>query len=109
MKPPQLQAEGDLDAALASGGFLVFKHSPICPVSAQAFREYALFFEQHPDVPTGWIDVIGQRPWSKRVETATGLRHESPQAIWLKGGRVAWSASHGGITRGSLEKAVVVR
>lgn len=106
MKPPQLQAEAELDAALASGGFLVFKHSPVCPVSAQAFREYASFLEKHPDVPSGWIDVIGQRPWSKRVESATGLRHESPQALWLKNGRVAWSASHGAITRTSLAQAV---
>ncbi|MFN0244048.1 MAG: bacillithiol system redox-active protein YtxJ [Planctomycetota bacterium] len=106
MKPPQLQAEVDLDTALASGGFLVFKHSLVCPVSARAFREYALFVEQHPNVPTGWIDVIGQRPLSKRIESATGVQHESPQALWLKDGRVAWSASHGAITGASLAKAV---
>ena len=55
---------------------LVFKHSTRCPVNTAAHRE---------------------------VAERTGVRHESPQAIVLTGGSVAWSDSHEGVTADALE------
>lgn len=94
-----------LGAALGADSFLIFKHSLICPTSAQAFNEYRHFLVEHPDTPTAWIDVRGNRPLSLEVEARTGVRHESPQALWIQGGEVAWNASHGAITRESLARA----
>lgn len=94
-----------MDAALKADSFLLFKHSLTCPISARAFREYTTFVVGGSTVPTGWIDVVGQRPWSQRVETETGLAHESPQVLLLQKGQVIWHASHGGITKESLTKA----
>ena len=71
---------GELNTALAACEFLVFKHSLICPVSAAAFAEYSTFHASRPDVATKWIDVIGERPWSRHVAEATGIAHASPQA-----------------------------
>lgn len=96
----------DVDAALAAADFLVFKHSNRCPVSAAAFEEYEAFVAAHPTAPTAWIDVIAERPWSQHVAAATGVTHESPQALLVRDGRVVWHASHGAITRASLASAV---
>ncbi len=105
MKPPRFTDLAAVDAALAAERFLVFKHSRICPESGRAFAEYEAFHAAHPDVPTAWIDVIGDRPWSRRVAAATGVTHESPQALLVRDGRVVWHASHGGVTRAALAAA----
>ncbi len=86
--PPSPDAPVPLDAAafeqaVASPRFLLFKHSLVCPISAAAFSEYRRFVAAHPDVPTGWIDVIGQRPLARGISERTGIRHESPQAMWF--------------------------
>ena len=60
----------------------------------------------HPNVPTAWIDVIGERPWSRHVAEATGVTHQSPQALLVRDGSVVWHASHGGITRKTLAAAL---
>ena len=102
----QIADDAALEAALAAPAFLLFKHSLICPTSAQAFNEYRHFLQGGDGVPTAWLDVRGQRPLSQLVESRTGVRHESPQALLLRGGEVVWHASHGAITRDSLAAAV---
>ena len=105
MLPPRIRDQVGLEAALAASDFLLFKHSTRCPVSAAAFREYELWFAAHPKAATGWIDVIKDRSLARLVAERTGLQHESPQALQLENGRVAWNASHQAITRASLERA----
>jgi bacillithiol system protein YtxJ len=102
MQPFQLPDEAAVNEALASDRFLIFKHSERCGVSRHAFAEYRAFAEAHPDTPHGWIDVVGQRPLSKLIERLTGVRHGSPQAIWVVAGRVGWHASHFDITEDAL-------
>ena len=104
----RLSGEADLSALLSSARLLLFKHSPTCPVSAQAFFEYRSFCDEHPDVATLWLDVIEQRPASNAIADATGVTHESPQALWIEDGVVAWHASHGAITRMALAEAAGV-
>ncbi|MCE9637567.1 MAG: bacillithiol system redox-active protein YtxJ [Planctomycetes bacterium] len=102
----RILSDSDLDAALAAPKFLLFKHSTVCPVSANAFEEYEAFVASHPKTPTAWLDVIAERPLARRAAEATGVQHESPQAIWLHAGKAAWHASHGAITEAALTKAV---
>jgi bacillithiol system protein YtxJ len=106
MTPSRFPDLSAVDAALAAREFLIFKHSNRCEVSATAFAQYEAFAAARPDVPTAWIDVVAERPWSLRVADASGIEHESPQAILVRDGRVAWHASHSAITRKSLEAAV---
>src|SRR5260370_40958592 len=42
---------------------------------------------------------------SRKLEERTGIRHESPQLLVLRSGRVVWSASHFAITRGAVTQA----
>ena len=106
-KPAQVPDPETLEDRLAASEFLLFKHSLYCPVSARAFEEYQLFAADHPEVPTAWLDVTGQRPLSRLIEERSGVRHESPQAILFREGQPVWDASHGAITAESLAEALV--
>ena len=104
--PARIPDQKELEASLASGRFLLFKHSLACPVSARAFHEYERFASDHPDVATAWLEVREQRPLSRLVEERSGVRHESPQAILFDDGQASWHASHGAITAASLAEAL---
>jgi len=80
---------------------LLFKHSNACPISAHAYREMEQF---KGDVPI--VVVQESREVSREVETRTGVRHETPQALVLRNGEVVWSASHFDITRDAVESAL---
>lgn len=74
----------------------VFKHSTTCPVSARAAQEVQAM---QSELPVYWVNVREQRELSNWVAEATGVRHESPQLILLRGGAAAKSWSHFEITR----------
>jgi len=95
-----------LQEAFEAPVFLLFKHSPICPSSARAWEEVASFLTDHPETPSGWLDVVSERLLAREVAERTGVRHESPQVLLLLEGRAAWSTSHYDITRLHLERAV---
>lgn len=84
---------------------LLFKHSPVCPISAAARAQYETFRRELPDVPTLFVDVIDDRPVARGIADLSGVRHESPQAILFEQGRPVWHASHDAITLGSLHAA----
>ncbi|WP_373068964.1 bacillithiol system redox-active protein YtxJ [Gemmatimonas sp.] len=93
-------------ALLANGeAMLVFKHSNSCPVSFTAKRQYDQFLDANPDVHTRLVIVQQERDLSNALETVSRLRHQSPQALIVRDGRVLWDASHGGITKPRLEEA----
>jgi bacillithiol system protein YtxJ len=84
---------------------MLFKHSPICPTSAAALREWRAFTAVHPDLPTLFVDVIADRAVARGLAAECGVEHASPQAILFRNGRPAWHASHGAITAASLAHA----
>ena len=80
---------------------LVFKHSTTCPISAAAYREMKQLATE-----IALVVVQQARDVSREVETRTGVRHESPQALLLRSGEVVWSASHWNITAEAVERAL---
>jgi len=101
----QLADETSLDAAFAEPLFLLLKHSPVCPISNSVRLEVETFVADHPEVHVGMVDVIAGRLISQAVATRTGIQHESPQALLLKDGQVAWHANHWRITAARLTDA----
>lgn len=77
----------------------VFKHSTRCGVSAGAA---AAVRSRELDLPVYWVNVIEQRAISDWVSKTLGVRHESPQLIEIRGGKVVRVLSHGEINRSSL-------
>ena len=85
---------------------MLFKHSPICPVSARALKQWQRFLAAHPSVPTAFVDVIADRPVARGLSEECGVPHQSPQAILFRAGKPAWNADHDDITAESLAAAV---
>ncbi|MBD0373769.1 MAG: bacillithiol system redox-active protein YtxJ, partial [Pyrinomonadaceae bacterium] len=80
---------------------VLFKHSLTCPISSAAYQEM-IGVEAYVSL----IVVQQARDVSREVESLTGIRHESPQAIILRNGRAVWNTSHWRITRSAVEEAV---
>ncbi len=84
---------------------LLFKHSPACPISAEARAEYDAFAAANEDVPTLFVDVIDDRAVARGIADRCRVVHQSPQAILFEKGLPVWHANHQAITRGALEAA----
>ena len=80
---------------------VLLKHDPFCGISLAAVRALATV-----PAPVHVVDVARQHELSDRLAERTGVRHESPQVLVLRGGAVVWSASHRAITAGVCLKAV---
>jgi bacillithiol system protein YtxJ len=50
--------------------------------------------------------VQTHRDVSNAVAARLGVRHETPQAILVRGGKAIWSASHFRVNAASLDKAL---
>ena len=86
---------------------ILFKYSPICSVSFTAGRIFEEWLNNKADQNfiAAKINVIESREVSNNVESETGIRHESPQIIWINSnGEVKWNESHFGITESNLNK-----
>lgn len=85
---------------------MLFKHSPICPVSAAALEQWQAFARARPELPRLYVDVIADRPVARGLAQECGVPHQSPQAILFRAGRAVWHASHGAITVEALQRAL---
>lgn len=97
-----LDEEADLDRVLSLPRAIVYKHSTRCSTSSFALREMRMFSAERSDLPVFLVDVHAGRPLSNLIESHTGVRHESPQALYFEDGAVRWSGSHSEVTRRNL-------
>lgn len=72
---------------------VIFKHSTRCSISRFALRQWENESEVNA-VNYYLIDLLNFRPVSQYVAERFQIRHESPQIIVLKGGKVVSHASH---------------
>jgi len=86
---------------------LLFKHSYTCGISAEALDELIEHLnEQNPDIRYAMVTVQTHREVSNAVSARLGVRHETPQALLVRAGRVVWSASHFRVNAAELTRAV---
>lgn len=96
---------------------LIFKHSYTCGVSLEALDELVAHMSDRR--PTGSAPRDGQRApryamvtvqthraVSNAVAQKLGVRHETPQALLIKDGKVVWSASHFRVTAAAVDDAI---
>ena len=100
-----------LEAAIAESRerpVLLFKHSRYCGVSCEALDELHSHIEARAQDAVAYklITVQTHRPVSDAASQRLGLRHETPQAILLRDGKVVWNASHFRITATQLNQAL---
>ncbi|WP_322797405.1 thioredoxin family protein [Tepidiforma sp.] len=91
------------DALVAASGaqsVVLFLHDPWCPISARAYREMERLGGE-----VALVDVSRAKRLNREIEARTGVRHESPQVLVLRHGRVTWHASHGRVTAAAVAGA----
>ena len=59
-----------------------------------------------PDPRYAIVTVQTHREVSNAVSAKLGIRHETPQALLIRNGRVVWSASHFRVTADAMKKAL---
>jgi len=105
----------DLDRVLSESHtrpLLLFKHSFTCGVSAEALDELIEHLNADiaeagmPDPRYAIVTVQTHREVSNAVSAKLGIRHETPQALLIRDGRVVWSASHFRVTADAMKKAL---
>jgi bacillithiol system protein YtxJ len=74
---------------------LVFKHSTRCFISKSVLSN----FEKEWNLPDStvilvFLDLLAHREISNEIEKIFNVRHESPQALLIRDGKVVYSASH---------------
>jgi bacillithiol system protein YtxJ len=85
---------------------LIFKHSPSCGLSAQAYEELLAVLASKPAADIYVIDVLAHRIVSRAIAARFGVRHESPQALLIQNGQLLWSTSHFGVTAQAIRAAL---
>jgi bacillithiol system protein YtxJ len=83
---------------------LVIKHSTTCPVSANALEEYEAYLKNQPsdNVDYVLVKVIESRPVSNLIAEDTGVKHASPQVIYIKNKESVWNTSHWAVTQAHI-------
>jgi len=98
----KLVEERELEGVMAEETAVLYKHSANCALGWSALRQMRRFAEACPAVPVYMVDVQAQRAVSDAIERRLRVEHESPQAILLRRGTVAWAGSHFDVTASSL-------
>ncbi|WP_226680462.1 bacillithiol system redox-active protein YtxJ [Sutcliffiella horikoshii] len=102
-----VQSVAEFDQVVQENGtFLFFKNSTTCPISHAAFEEFENFVAEQNQVPCFYLNVQEARSLSNYIAETFDIKHESPQALLFKNGKVAWNASHWKITYSSLQENV---
>ena len=87
---------------------LLFKHSYSCGISAEALDELVDHLNSDPSASVRYAMVTVQthRDVSNAVAKKLGVRHETPQALMIRDGRVVWTASHFRVTAKAVDAAI---
>jgi len=84
---------------------LIFKHSTRCFTSSMAKKEFEKMYSQNESLNFYFINVIADRSLSNMVAETFNVRHESPQLLVVKDGKVDIHASHSDIVNIPLQMA----
>ena len=78
---------------------MIFKHSTICSTSAVVLDRFERKWQADEigDLITYFLDLLKYRSISDQISIDFNLRHESPQLLVVKCGRVTYHDSHFGI------------
>jgi bacillithiol system protein YtxJ len=83
---------------------LLFKHSTRCGVSTMALNSFENTWSSGTDLANIYIlDLLNHRDVSNEIAVLTGIVHQSPQVIVLKGSEIVYDASHSSIDARRIE------
>ena len=86
---------------------LLFKHSTRCSISAMAKNNLERNWSSGDELCDAYyLDLIAHRDVSDRIEEITGVVHQSPQAIVLRGSEIIYEESHSAIDARKIESTL---
>ena len=101
----------DVDAVLVESStrpVLLLKHSYACGTSAQALDELLAHIDARDGatVTFAMVTVQTHREVSNALASRLGVRHQTPQALLIRDGKVVWHASHFRVTADAIAAAI---
>ena len=75
---------------------VVFKHSTRCGLSSMMLRRFERNWKE-ADAVFHLLDILQQRDLSERISRELDCRHQSPQVLLIRDGKLLAHASHGDI------------
>tara|TARA_R110002072_G_C7977210_1_gene535684 strand:- start:19374 stop:19754 length:381 start_codon:yes stop_codon:yes gene_type:complete len=85
---------------------LLFKHSTRCSISSMALNGFERDWTGEVDCKLYFIDLLKHRDVSAQVAELTGVIHQSPQAIVIKGKEIVYDATHTAIDARRIENTL---
>ena len=82
---------------------LLFKHSTRCSISSMAFNSFERNWSGEVECELYYLDLLKHRDVSQKIAELTGIMHQSPQAIVIKGKEIVYDATHSGIDAKRIE------
>ncbi|MGI9548351.1 MAG: bacillithiol system redox-active protein YtxJ [Flavobacteriaceae bacterium] len=83
---------------------IIYKHSTSCGISSMVLNMFTKGYTlSEEDVDLFFLDIHRNRAISNEIAERYEVRHESPQLLLLKEGKVAVHTSHGAITELDLQ------
>jgi len=105
----ELRSLADLDRALAAGKgkIVLYKHSTQCGICDGALEEIEEYLKNHSGAGEFYyLDLLAHRDVSNAIAQRLGVKHESPQAIFLDDGKVSSVLNHRAIRVAAIETAL---
>lgn len=89
---------------------VIFKHSETCGLSAMAEEEVAGWLNAaHSAADVYVVEVRRSRAVARGLADRLNVRHESPQVLLVRDGRVCWHRSHAAVTARAIEAALLAQ
>jgi bacillithiol system protein YtxJ len=83
---------------------LLFKHSTRCGISSMALNTFEREWSSDNELANIYmLDLLRHRDISSEIAEITGIMHQSPQVVVLKGTEVIYEASHSSIDARKIE------
>lgn len=84
----------DLEKRSFEKPVVIFKYSTRCGISRITLRKFETDLPENLDVAYYFMDLVKYRSLSNEIADRLKVRHESPQLIVLKDGKVIHHSSH---------------
>lgn len=84
----------------------LLKHSTRCPISREALAEFQRMQGDSTNAEFWQVMVVEHSDLSDKIAEATGIDHESPQAILFHQGEAIWNDSHLYVDIEAMQKAL---
>ena len=88
----------ELEARSKKRPQLIYKHSASCGISSMVLRRFNSSFDHEWDCDLHLLTIQANRELSNTLATRFGVRHESPQLLIIRDGKVSFHTSHGAIS-----------